>query len=275
MLGIGVGRTAVGRVLYAIACPGRCDGSRNYTMAESVWLHYPGRTLLRRRLLHSKRYNHRVRFTTILFDLDDTLYPSSTGLWPVLKERMNRYMIERLHIPPADVPRIREQYFATYGTTLRGLEANYQVDEQEYLAYVHDVDLRDYLRPDPVQKQVLSSLPTCNLVFTNADSNHARRVLQILELESCFSAVIDINRMRPYCKPSLEAFLLAMQAAGEKSPSKCVMIDDLPHTTRAAMDLGMYSLLFGGSATGDAADATFSDWRLLPDLLNDRLAPAN
>ncbi len=211
-----------------------------------------------------------MRFTTILFDLDDTLYPSSTGLWPVLKERMNRYMIERLHIPPPDVPRLREQYFARYGTTLRGLQANYQVDEGEYLAYVHDVDLRDYLHPDPVQQQVLASLPTCNVVFTNADANHARRVLQILELESYFAAVIDINRMKPYCKPSLEAFVLAMQTAGEKSPSKCVMIDDLPHTTRAAMDLGMYALLFGSIADASAADAAFSDWRLLPGLLNGR-----
>lgn len=214
-----------------------------------------------------------MRFTTILFDLDDTLYPSSTGLWPVLKERMNRYMIERLHIPPADVPRLREQYFARYGTTLRGLQANHQVDEREYLAYVHDVDLRDYLHPDPVQQQVLASLPTCNVIFTNADANHAHRVLQILELERYFSAVIDINRMQPYCKPSPEAFALAMQAAGEASPSKCVMIDDLPHTTRAARDLGMYALLYGAADNASAADAAFSDWRLLPGLLNGR-APA-
>lgn len=75
-----------------------------------------------------------MRFTTILFDLDDTLYPASTGLWPVLKERMNRYMIERLNIPEPDVPRMREDYFRRYGTTLRGLEANFHVDEQDYLA---------------------------------------------------------------------------------------------------------------------------------------------
>jgi pyrimidine 5'-nucleotidase len=209
-----------------------------------------------------------VLFTTILFDLDDTLYPASTGLWPVLKERMNRYMIERLNIPPAEVPRLRELYFATYGTTLRGLQANLQVDERDYLAYVHDVQLEDYLRPDPVQKDVLASLPTRNLIFTNADANHARRVLQILEIERYFAAVIDINRMQPYCKPSPEAFALAMQTAGECSPTRCVMIDDLPHTTRAAKSLGLYSLLYGAESSGSDADAAFSDWGALPGLLN-------
>ncbi len=222
-----------------------------------------------------QRYNDRVRYTTILFDLDDTLYPASTGLWPVLKERMNRYMTERLQIPAADVPSLRERYFKQYGTTLRGLQTNYHVDEQEYLAYVHDVDLTAFLRPDPVQQQVLASLPTHNIVFTNADSRHASRVLALLEIEQYFTAVIDINRMSPYCKPSLEAFVLAMQAAGEKSPSRCVMIDDLPHTTRAAMDLGMYALLYGASTRTPEADGAFNDWRVLPGLLNGRSAAAS
>ncbi len=217
-----------------------------------------------------ERYNRRVRFTTILFDLDDTLYPSSSGLWPVLKERMNRYMIERLNIPAADVPRLREQYFAAYGTTLRGLQANFQVDEVDYLAYVHDVRLADFLRPDPVQQRVLASLPTRNLVFTNADANHARRVLKALEIEQYFAALIDINRMQPYCKPSPAAFALAMQTAGESVPGRCVMIDDLPHTTRAARDLGLFALLYGVEAGGTDADAAFRDWRSLPGLLNGR-----
>jgi putative hydrolase of the HAD superfamily len=211
-----------------------------------------------------------VQFTTILFDLDDTLYPASTGLWPVLKERMNRYMVERLNIPAEEVPRLREQYFVTYGTTLRGLQANLQVDERGYLAYVHDVELADYLHPDPVQKQILASLPTRNLIFTNADADHARRVLQILEIEQYFAAVIDINRMQPYCKPSPEAFALAMQTAGESAPARCVMIDDLPHTTRAAKAIGLYSLLYGAESGGRDADAAFSDWRALPGLLNGR-----
>ena len=209
-----------------------------------------------------------MQFTTILFDLDDTLYPAASGLWPVLKERMNRYMVERLNIPAADVPRLREQYFVRYGTTLRGLQANLDVDERDYLAYVHAVRLEDYLHPDPAQQDVLASLPTHNLIFTNADANHARRVLQILGIEPYFEAVIDINRMQPYCKPSPEAFALAMQTAGESSPARCVMIDDLPHTTRAARALGLYSLLYGAESSGLDADAAFSDWRLLPGLLD-------
>lgn len=209
-----------------------------------------------------------MQFTTILFDLDDTLYPASSGLWPELKERMNRYMIERLNIAAEDVPRLREQYFRKYGTTLRGLQANHDINVQDYLAYVHDVRLEDYIHPDPTQQSVLASLPTRNLVFTNADSNHARRVLQALQIEEYFMAVVDINSMEPYCKPSPEAFSLAMNAAGESAPSRCVLIDDLPHTTRAARAFGMYSLLFGATSGAGQADAAFREWTSLPGLLN-------
>jgi pyrimidine 5'-nucleotidase len=223
-----------------------------------------------------------VHFTTIFFDLDDTLYPASSGLWPTLKERMSRYMVERMNIPAGDVPRLREKYFREYGTTLRGLQANYSMDTQDYLAYVHDVRLEDYLHPDPIQQSVLASLQTRNLIFTNADAHHARRVLRALQIEEYFADIIDVNRMEPYCKPNPEAFALAIQVAGESEPAKCVMIDDLPHTTRAAKVLGLYSVLYGAPAPSFAlnsstsypkakgldSDAIFNDWRELPALLN-------
>jgi pyrimidine 5'-nucleotidase len=211
-----------------------------------------------------------VRFTTIFFDLDDTLYPASSGLWPTLKERMNRYMIDRMNIRPEDVPQLREKYFRMYGTTLRGLQANHSIDVDDYLAYVHDVRLSDYIHPDPAQKLVLSQLPTRNLIFTNADAKHAMRVLRALQLEDLFTSVLDINGMAPFCKPSSEAFAMAMQLANESDPSKCVMIDDLPHTTRAARGMGIYALLYGATFAGSQADAAFQDWAALPTLLNGR-----
>jgi putative hydrolase of the HAD superfamily len=209
-----------------------------------------------------------MRFTTIFFDLDNTLYPASTGLWQTLKERMNSYMRERMGIPAAEIPRLREKYFREYGTTLRGLQANHAVDAPDFLAYVHDVPLQNYLRPDPDQQAMLASLATRNLIFTNADEAHARRVLAFLGIEDCFSAIIDVNRMDPYCKPDPEAFALAMQQAGEPDPGRCVMIDDLAHTTRAARALGLYAVLYGTALQDAEADASLTDWRALPALLN-------
>ena len=208
-----------------------------------------------------------MRFTTLFFDLDDTLYPSSTGLWPAIKDRMNLYMIERLRIPEEDVPFLREQYFKMYGTTLRGLEERHNVDKQDFLAYVHDLPLQRYLTPDPVVREVIASLPTRNLIFTNADSSHAWRVLAALHMDDLFDTVVDIHAVAPYCKPMPESFAIAMDLADEPDPRKCVMIDDLARTTRAALSVGMASLLYGCDTPTEDASGVFTDWTHLPILL--------
>jgi len=208
-----------------------------------------------------------MRFSTIFFDLDDTLYPSSTGLWKAIKERMNAYMRERLCIPEKDVPQLREQYFRMYGTTLRGLQERHGVDPQDFLAFVHDLPVKDYLTPNPILRDVIASLGTRNLVFTNADLPHARRVLAALQLENLFETIVDINAIAPYCKPMPESFAIAMDLADEPDPRNCVMIDDLPRTTRAALNAGMASLLYGCEEPTEDASGVFTDWNDLPVLL--------
>lgn len=211
-----------------------------------------------------------MRFTTVFFDLDDTLYPSSTGLWPAIKDRMNMYMCQRLGIPEENVPQMREQYFKMYGTTLRGLQERHKVDMQDFLAFVHDLPLKDYLTPNPIVRDIIASLPTRNLIFTNADVNHAQRVLAMLKLDDLFETIVDVNAVSPYCKPMLESFAIAMELANEPDPRKCVVIDDLPRTTRAALSVGMASLLYGCEDPCEDASGAFTDWNHLPILLGDR-----
>ena len=210
-----------------------------------------------------------MRFTTLFFDLDDTLYPASTGLWHAIKERMNLYMRERMGIPAAEVPVLREQYFKMYGTTLRGLQARHNVDVQDYLAFVHDLPLQDFLTPNPVVRDVIASLPSRKLIFTNADVPHARRVLAALELDGLFDAIVDVNAVVPYCKPMPESFAIAQELANEPNPRQCVMIDDLPRTTRAALNVGMASLLYGTDEPTREASGVFTDWTHLPILLGE------
>ena len=208
-----------------------------------------------------------MRFTTLFFDLDDTLYPDSNGLWQAIKNRINLYMIERLGISENDAPALREQYFKMYGTTLRGLQTRHDVDTEDFLAFVHDLPLQDFLTPNPLQRDVIASLPQRKLIFTNADANHARRVLAALQLNDLFDSIVDIHAVSPYCKPMPESFAIAQELADEPNPRKCVMIDDLPRTTRAALDAGMASILYGTEEPTSEASGVFTDWAHLPILL--------
>ena len=208
--------------------------------------------------------------TTIFFDLDDTIYPASSGLWEAIKGRINLYMHDHLGIPWDEIPSLRQQYYEAYGTTLRGLEIHHGVNKNDYLFYVHDLPLTDYIGPDAELRAVLERLPARKLIFTNADAAHAQRVLSILQVDDCFDGIVDVNVLYPYSKPQAEAFQIALRIASESDPHHCALIDDLPRTTRAARDLGFFTILSGGDGPTGDADASLACWQGLPALLDGR-----
>jgi putative hydrolase of the HAD superfamily len=211
-----------------------------------------------------------VSITTVFFDLDDTLYPAASGLWQHIRQRISIYMHERLNIPAGQVEEMRQQLFEEFGTTLRGLQSRYSVDRSEFLAYVHDVPLTDYIAPSPHLRKVIQSLPQRKFIFTNADRPHAERVLRVLELQNCFEGIIDVVAMEPYCKPMPQSFEIALKTAGEPDPQRCALIDDIHRTTRAARQYGVFSILYGSSEANPDADAVLIDWANLPEILTRR-----
>jgi len=212
-----------------------------------------------------------MRFNTFFFDLDETLYPTSSGLWNAIRERIHNYMFERMGFPLEQIEVMREKLFYEYGTTLRGLQANYTVDTDEYLAFVHNVPLDAYLHPNPELRSVIETLPGCKFIFTNADSLHANRVLDVLGLQGVFDGILDMYTFAPYCKPMPESFKLALQSAGSPDPRTCVLLDDQARITRAGHSLGFYSILVGKDFAGEDADASFIKWTDLPGLLDGQI----
>jgi putative hydrolase of the HAD superfamily len=190
-------------------------------------------------------YNCCVSYTTIFFDLDDTLYPPANGVWAAIRERMTSYMQEKLGLPREEIAALRRQYYETYGTTLRGLQAHNQVDADDFLAYVHDLPIQDMVQPDPALREFLQSLPLRKFIFTNADAAHAGRILNALRVQDCFDGIIDVRALQFNCKPDLIAYQMALDLAREKSPERCLYLDDAPRNLAPAQALGMYTILVG------------------------------
>jgi len=178
----------------------------------------------------------------LLFDLDETLYPPDTGLWPVLGTRMNTFIHTRLGIPMDKVEDLREYYFRTYGTSLRGLQNDYQVDANEYLDFVHDVNISDFIKPDKKLNEILAMLQGDKIIFTNANKAHSQRVLKALGVAQHFSRIIDVVDMDPYCKPYLQAFITAMELINDEDPSHYLLIDDSIKNVQSAQKIGMSAI---------------------------------
>jgi putative hydrolase of the HAD superfamily len=205
-----------------------------------------------------------MSYTTLFFDLDDTLYPSSNGLWSAIRERITSYMVERLQVPPQEVVELRRRYYEQYGTTLRGLQKHHVVDGHDFLTYVHDVPLSGFLTPNPELIALLRRLPQRKWIFTNADSAHARRVLEALQVSEFFEGIVDVVSNGFACKPEEQAYRSALLAAGESSPERCIFLDDSPRNLAPARRLGIFTILVGSDRANEAADRSILSLQDLP-----------
>ncbi|KAH6824829.1 Haloacid dehalogenase-like hydrolase superfamily protein [Perilla frutescens var. hirtella] len=138
------------------------------------------------------------KYDCLLFDLDDTLYPLSSGLAASVLKNIQVYMIENLGVAESKIPALCDLLYKNYGTTMAGLRAiGYDFDYDEYHSIVHGRLPYDNLKPDPVLRSLLLSLPIRKIIFTNADNNHAVKVLRKLGLEDCFESIICFESLNP------------------------------------------------------------------------------
>jgi putative hydrolase of the HAD superfamily len=205
----------------------------------------------------------------LFFDLDDTLYSPQNGLWLAIRDRMRRYLIERMGFSPEEVDALRQEYFVTYGTTLRGLLINHpeRIDADEYLAFVHDIPLQEFIQPNPSLRDLLLSLPQRRWIFTNSDDRHALRVLNVLGVRDCFEGIIDIRALGYTCKPVEDAYHRALALTGEKHPGRCIMFDDSPRNLAPARALGFYTVLVGDDKPDPSACHSITSLQELPEAL--------
>lgn len=197
-------------------------------------------------------------YETIFFDLDDTLYPQNSGVWQALRARIELYMHERLSIPKSRIPALRQHYLVNYGTSLRGLIDNYQVDPDEYLVYVHDLPIEQLLRPNAKLVRMLAQLPQEKWVFTNASLAHARRVLDALGASAYFSGIVDVKAMGYRNKPEEAVYQLALERSGRTAAASLLFVDDHVVNIEQAKRLGAGTVLVGTHEPHPAADVSIT-----------------
>src|ERR1700733_12564901 len=136
----------------------------------------------------------RARFghvTTWVFDLDNTLYPPDSGIWPRIDERITLFLIELFGIDGQSARALHKHYYARHGTTLAGLVEEHLDLTERFLDFVHDID-RSSLKPDPVLAHEIGRLPGRKLIFTNGSRSHAILTVRQLGLDGLFEEAFDI-----------------------------------------------------------------------------------
>uniref|UniRef100_A0A7N0UW82 Uncharacterized protein n=1 Tax=Kalanchoe fedtschenkoi TaxID=63787 RepID=A0A7N0UW82_KALFE len=141
-----------------------------------------------------------AKFDCLLFDMDDTLYPLSLGINLACRLNIQEYLLNQLQNEESEVAKMCLDLYRQHGTTMAGLKAlGYKFDDDEFHAYyVHGRLPYHKLKPDPVLRNLLLSMPQRKIIFTNADKDHVGKVLTKLGLEDCFEGVICFETLNPY-----------------------------------------------------------------------------
>ncbi|NLC69864.1 MAG: pyrimidine 5'-nucleotidase [Desulfuromonadaceae bacterium] len=189
----------------------------------------------------------------LIFDLDNTLYSRKRDLFSLIDRRINLYMSDILGIPKEQVDGLRRRYWRDYGVTLGGLIHHHGVDPEDYLDYVHDVDIPGRLGDDPELRDALASSSLRKVVFTNASSDYALRVLRCLGVESCFEEIFDIRIASFLPKPFPEPYHRVLGKLGVEG-RRCVMVEDTLENLKTAKELGMSTVWVGEGDTPSFVD---------------------
>ncbi len=202
----------------------------------------------------------------ILFDLDNTLYPPDRELFALIDKRINGYMHEVVGIPLGQVDELRRSYWQRYGVTMQGLMRHHQVDPEDYLRYVHDIDVLSRIAPDLELRRALLALPQRRAVFTNSSICHSERVLQALGLRDLFEEIYDIRvagyRPKPYPDP-YRAVLAHLGAEADE----CIMVEDTVENLLTAKQLGMGTILVGSQPAADYVDVQIEHAAQMPEAM--------
>ena len=201
---------------------------------------------------------------TWIFDLDNTLYPASCRLFDQIHARMTEFIAQRLDLSPDEALVVQKTYFREHGTTLRGLMTVDGVDPDEFMDFVHAVDLA-CVPADPALVAALSRLPGRKIVHTNGSVRHAERLLAHLGIAESFCGIIDIAAAGYDPKPALAGYheLVRRHAV---APAAALMIDDIAKNLVPAAHLGMSTAWVrhaaewsGEGAAGDCIDHIIDD----------------
>jgi putative hydrolase of the HAD superfamily len=203
----------------------------------------------------------------ILFDLDNTLYPRACGLFYLIEERIKEYLRVRLNLTYNEAAALRRQYLQEYGFTLVGLMKHNRVDPDDYLKFVHEVDVEGIIAEDRGLARMMSCIPLEKVIVTNGTERHAQRVIRSLGVESFFSHIFDIAFMQ-YCpKPHRSTFHRVLDHLGVTGDA-CLMLDDHVPTLATARALGM-TTIYVGNAEEVEADYRIAEIKGLEKILRD------
>ena len=168
----------------------------------------------------------------LLLDLDGVCYGSHNGyplekVFGMVSKRMTKFIQEKLDLDEKKAKELQTNYFYKYNTSLNGLMLHHNVVGEEFLRYVHDIDI-SFMKEDKMMRNELEQLDMEKFIFTNGSAEHAKNILTHLGIYDLFGRekVFDIQDAKYVPKPEAKTFDLMVKKFGI-NPTETIYIEDI------------------------------------------------
>ena len=175
-----------------------------------------------------------------IFDLDNTLYADETKVFDQVDKKMSKYISEKLNVNITEAKEIQKNYFHKYNTTLNGMIKNHKIDANEFLEFVHDIDV-NFLKKNYGLGEELKKLDGKKIIYTNGSKKHALNVTKKIGIDQYFDGIFDIVDSNFVPKPLIEPYKKLVQKH-KIDPKLCVFIEDIARNLKPAYEMGMKTI---------------------------------
>ncbi len=182
-----------------------------------------------------------TQIDTWVFDLDNTLYPADCDLWPKIDQRITLFLAHLFGIDGMSARALQKYYYLRYGTTLRGLMVDHDVNAEQFLAFVQESD-RAALVPILALAAAIAALPGRKLILTNGSRDHASLTATALGLDFMHDDIFDIAAADFLPKPQAATYERFFDKHAIDPASAC-MFEDLAQNLIVPHARGMKTVL--------------------------------
>tara|TARA_B100000470_G_scaffold11869_1_gene8196 strand:+ start:126 stop:788 length:663 start_codon:yes stop_codon:yes gene_type:complete len=161
----------------------------------------------------------------ILFDCDGVLYQDLEAVFGQVSKKMTEYISSKLNVDLIKAKELQTNYFHKYNTSLNGLMIHHDIPPEEFLEYVHDIDL-SFMKKDKLLREELEKLNIKKFIFTNGSKEHVKNITEHLGIEDLFDGIFDIVDAEFHPKPEAKAFDLMVKKFNIE-PKNTIYIEDI------------------------------------------------
>ena len=175
-----------------------------------------------------------------IFDLDNTLYSGKKKVFEQVDKKMSEYISKKLNLDLKEAKKLQKNYFHKYNTTLNGLIKNHKINPNEFLEFVHDINI-EFLQKDINLGNEIEKLDGLKIIFTNGSRKHALNVTRKLGIDRLFDDIFDIVDCKFIPKPLVEPYKKLVEKH-KIDPKLCVFVEDIARNLKPAYEMGMKTI---------------------------------